>query len=482
VEGRPAPPDRADAEAGDGRAAFAAHTIVINVALNGRHLDGTQRKMTRAGALLVVLALCAPAGAQPADPYGSGSAATTPAMQDPVLSEQIAESLVARAQELIDAKLWVDAKQLAVEALVQSPKGNAAERARFIIKTVNAQLGISDEQQQAPAPPPPVSTDTPPVDNTITDPTASTLPPVTPPAEGGEHHDGSLAAGIHGGIFAGLIGATIGAAIDSDHPENGALPVAAIGAVGGGLLGNRLGKRWDEAQVRTVGAGSVWGGVAGAFFAETVQGANGGDVTAPGILLGASIGSVVGAAGGLGLASKHKLTRGDVALVDTFAGMGAAGGLTLGMLMQPAQDEAYSLNAVLGTGAGIVVGLVAAPQTNTTPRRMLRVAGLAAAGGAVPFLLYAGINDSSSSADERVTGLLSTAGLVGGAWLGFYLTRHMDEGLDVPDGEAAPKQDAPAAVVGRSSDGRWALGGLGLMTTTVSPTHAPTLSLVGATW
>jgi hypothetical protein len=452
---------------------------VIKVALNGRHLDGTQVVMTRAAALLVVLAFCAPAGAQPLDPYGGGSAAT-PATQDPVLSEQIAEQLVARAQELIDARLWVDAKQLAVEALVQSPKGNAAERARFIIKAVNTQLGITDDTQQAPAPPPPI--EPPPIDNTIADPTAHPLPSVAPPSEGGENHDGSLAAGIHGGIFGGLIGATIGAAIDSDHPQNGALPLAAVGAVGAGLLGNRIGKRWDEAQVRTVGAGSVWGGVAGAFFAETVQGANGGTITAPAILLGASIGSVVGGAGGVGLAYNHKLTRGDVALVDTFAGIGAAGGLTLGMLMQPAQNEAYSLNAVIGTGAGIAVALIAAPQTNTTPRRMIHVAGLAAAGGAIPFLLYAGINDSSSSADERVTGLLSSIGLAGGCWLGFYLTRHMDEGLDVPDGQAAPKQDAPPAVVGRSSDGRWDLGGLGLMTTAVSPEHAATLSLVGATW
>jgi hypothetical protein len=62
---------------------------------------------------------------------------------------------------------------------------------------------------------------------------------------------------------------------------------------------------------------------------------------------------------------------------------------------------------------------------------MLRVAGLAAAGGALPFLLYAGIYTSSSSADERVVGVLSSAGLVGGAWRGFHLTRGMDEGKDV---------------------------------------------------
>ena len=35
---------------------------------------------------------------------------------DPVLDEQIAEQLVERAQELLDAKVYVDAKQLAVEA------------------------------------------------------------------------------------------------------------------------------------------------------------------------------------------------------------------------------------------------------------------------------------------------------------------------------------------------------------------------------
>src|SRR5262245_54210741 len=75
----------------------------------------------------------APAPAEaPQDPYGP----------DPVLNEQIAEQLVTRAQELIDAKLYVDAKQLAVEALVKSPKGNAADRARYIIKVVNQSLGI----------------------------------------------------------------------------------------------------------------------------------------------------------------------------------------------------------------------------------------------------------------------------------------------------------------------------------------------------
>ena len=468
--------------------------------------------MTRSGALLLLLTLTAPVAAQPVDPYGpsqpapstppppppapapapapaaaapapaapaTGSAATpAPPGTDPVLDEQIAEQLVSRAQELLDAKLWVDAKQLAVEALVESPKGTAAERARYIIRTVNLQLGIKDDVQPQPS----LDTRPPEPDVKITDDTAPQPAPLPPPAEGITHHTGSLAATVHGALYGGLLGGLIGAAVDSSHPSDGGIPGALLGGIGGALVAERFGRKFDEAQVRTVGAGTVWGGVAGLFFAESVMGANGGDVTAPGVLLGGAIGATVGGAGGVALAYQKKLTRGDVALVDTFAGMGAVGGLTIGMLMQPAQDEAYSVNAMLGIGAGIAVGLVAAPQTNTTPRRMLRVAGLAAAGGALPFLLYAGIRSDSSTADERVTGLLSTAGLVGGAWLGFYLTRHMDEGLDVPEGEQPKKDDAPPSVVGRNSDGRWQLGGLGVMSTPISPRHDVTLSLVGATW
>src|SRR5262245_13027165 len=78
--------------------------------------------------------------AAPADPYGP----------DPVLNEQIADQLVTRAQELFEAKIYVDAKQLAVEALVKSPKGPAADRARYIIKVVNTALGIKDDPPPTP--------------------------------------------------------------------------------------------------------------------------------------------------------------------------------------------------------------------------------------------------------------------------------------------------------------------------------------------
>jgi hypothetical protein len=426
--------------------------------------------VVRSAATLLAVCLCGTAVAQPApapqpQPQPQPQAPQDPYAPDPVLGEQIAEQLVARAQELLDAKMYLDAKQLAVEALVKSPKGTAADRARFIIKTVNQHLDIKED----PPPTPPSETKpTDPVDLTpIHDPTAfdpSRQPPPVQTPDTGEVRDGRTAAAVHGAIYGGTVFATIGAFAGGDNPASVAVPLGIAGGLGTGFLAHRYVRtlEWDEAQIRTAGSLDLWGGMVGGLFGTAVSGAGLGESpSATGVLLGASIGSTAGLLAGVGLARKEKLTRGDVALVDTLAGIGAVGGLTMGMLMQPAENEAYAVNSLLGVAGGVAIGVNAGPQTNTTPRRMLRVAGLAAAGGALPFLLYAGIYDGNSSADERVVGLLSTAGLLGGMYLGFRLTRNMDVGLDVKDG-APSSQDAPAAVVGRNSDGSWGFGGLAL--------------------
>jgi len=412
-------------------------------------------------------------GDAPQDPYAPAPVSG----QDPVLSERVAEALVARAQELLDGRVFLDAKQLAVEALVRNPRGASAERARAIIHAVNRELGIPEDspKPESPKPAPPAED----VDTTpIQDPTLS-APPVAAPPEG-RVPTARLAATVHGGLYAGLLGSAIGSFLSSDTPAAGAVPVGLALGVAGGIAAPILVKKlgWTEAQVRTVGTATVWGGVIGGLFGDIakVNGTSGREV-----LVAASVGSTVAGLGGAAIAKNNKLTRGDIALIDTLAGIGAVGGLTIGMLMQPAESEAYSLNSVLGIAGGVVVGYVAAPMTSTTPRRMLRVAGLAAAGGAVPFLLYAAIQDPGSSTDERITGILASGGLVLGAWLGFRLTRGMDDGLDTLDGQ---RDDAPVALVGRSSSGRWALGGLGIapLSPRLAPQRGLALQLVGATF
>ncbi|MBA3393520.1 MAG: hypothetical protein H0T89_12805 [Deltaproteobacteria bacterium] len=381
-------------------------------------------------ALLGCLAMPALAHAQPSDPYKQRKPEPPPNIpvptpeqlppprpgDDVVLAEQVARTIVQRAQELFDARVYVDAKQLAVEALVRSPRGAAAEQARFLIRSINQQLGISDDAPK-PIDPPPV--DLTPIGDS-TRPVTAPLPPIIEPT-----------------------------------PERG-----------------------GSVRTRTMVSTAIWGGVMGGLFADAidVDGTTGSDI-AIGAAVGAGLGGLTGS-----LIARKQYTRGDIALVDTFAGIGTVGGLTLGMLMQPAESEAYSVNAMLGVVGGLAIGYIAAPETNTTQRRMIRVAGIAAIGGALPFLLYAGIYDDTSTGDERLVGGLATTGLVIGTYLGFRLTGDIDVGLDVRDGAKPAASDAPAALVGRHSDGRWSAGSLAVqpLSRTLAPQRGMLVPLVGA--
>lgn len=409
------------------------------------------------------------------DPYATpGSAAP-----DQPMSERVASALVNRAQELLEARSFLDAKQLAVEALVGSPRGPSAEHARTIIHAVNQQLGIQEDTPR-PEPRPQEDVDTAPIrDPTL--PTESILPPPE-----GRLPTGRTAGLVHGALYGGLLGATVGAFFSSDSPAKGAVPVGlAVGAAGAFAVPKLVDRlALSEAQVRMIGSATIWGGMVGGLFGDVAktQGTSAREVLVP-----ASITATLAGLGAYSITRTQKLTRGDIALIDTLAGIGAVGGFAVGMVMQPAETEAYSLNSALGIVGGVALGAIFAPMTNTTPRRMVRVAGFAAIGGAAPFLLYAGIHSASSTADERVTGLLSTVGLVGGAWLGFRLTRGMDDGLDTLDGKRGKpdkQDDAPLALVGRSSDGRWGMGGLGLspLSPALAPQRGMALQLVGATF
>jgi len=406
-----------------------------------------------------------------------------------MLAERVAAALVVRAKELLDAHVFLDAKQLAVEALVQSPRGRSSEQARAIIHEVNQELGIPEDSPRSEPARPTDDVDLSP----IQDPTAARAPvaPLPDRPDGRDVRDrgprrGRFAARVHGGLYAGLVGATVGSFLSDDAPAEGAVPVGLAAGVAGGLVMPRLVDKlhWTEPQIRIVGSATTWGGVVGGLFGDIAktEGTTGREV-----LMAATAGSTLVGLGGVALARISRFTRGDVAMVDTFAGIGAISGLTLGMVMQPVETEAYSLNAVLGITAGAALAMVAAPQTSATPRRMARVAGVSAIGAAAPFLLYGLMYSPDSTADERITGVLSTAGLVVGAYLGFRWTRGMDDGLDTLGSETArnqPADDAPPALVGRSSDGRWGLGGLGIqpLSRSLAPQPGMALQVVGATF
>lgn len=220
------------------------------------------------------------------------------------------------------------------------------------------------------------------------------------------------------------------------------------------------------------GSGIVAGAVAGGLLADVadLDGTTGGDVVA---------GALLGALGG-GLAAHAldtpSLSRGDHALIGSMTAWGLAGGLTLGLAIDPPTGEAYSLNGVFGLAGGYLIGHIAARRTDVTPRRMLRVNGLALAGAAAPWILYGLTRDGSTRADEQAFGLLSTAGLVAGAYLGFRLTR------DMKDDEAAPKASkGPAALFRRhAATGRWDFGGLGFRN--AMGATGGTVNVLGGAW
>jgi hypothetical protein len=413
-----------------------------------------------------------PPPANPANPANPNPTPPPTSPDDPVLKEQVAQQLVHRAQELFDARVFTDAKQLAVEALVKSPKGAAAEHAKYLIKKINQQLGIDDDKP------------TEKVDLTpITDPTAGKEKP-TPPPTNDAFPSRRLTTSIHAGLYTGLIGTTIGSFFSKDTPAGGAIPVGlAFGAVGGLYAPRLIDKaHWNEAQIRTAGSATVWGGMIGGLFGDIGKTRN---TSSRQVLVGASIGATVGGGAGVLMARENRYTPGDIALVDTLAGIGAVGGLTMGMLMQPAETEAYSLNSVFGIAGGVAIGLIAGPQTNTTERRMLRVAGLSAAGGAAPFLLYAAIYDKGTHGDERLVGALSSIGLVAGLVVGFKLTSGMDADKDVmPRRAGDPDKSAPASLISRSSRGNWSLGYLGVqpLSPELAPQKGMAVPVLGGAW
>ena len=99
---------------------------------------------------------------------------------------------------------------------------------------------------------------------------------------------------------------------------------------------------------------------------------------------------------------------------------------------------------------------------------------LGAAGAAVPWLLWAASDDPATDDDDQAFGGLSLAGLAGGLYLGVRATR------DAPAGTAI--DDAPIALVRRSSGGGWTLGGPAVAPVRTAGAHGLAVTVVGGAW
>ncbi len=371
----------------------------------------------------------------PADPYADPGARLPPVQATPPTPDQIvAQALVERATQLVEAGFTAEASQLASEALVRQADGPTADAARALLARIRPPAPPASIEQDRLIPPDPA-------------------PQVVDPEEPGGRVDRprtSHALGLHLGLY----GATVGAALSIGDGNSAAIPVGALG-LGLGYLGGRWAHRrfaMSPARSRYVGSIINWSALAGGMFADLTTGTDG--TTASDVLVGASLTGGLAAIFAGPLTRDTEVTTGDVAVIDSFAAWGAVGGLTLGFVMVPAESEAYTLNALLGAAGGWMVGRQVARRTELSSARMSRVLGAGLIGAATPWALYPLVSDSGSYHDEQVFGFLSTAGLVGGIYLGFRVTRGMAD-------EPSPDDDDEAGVTAllrRSAVGRWRVG------------------------
>jgi hypothetical protein len=173
------------------------------------------------------------------------------------------------------------------------------------------------------------------------------------------------------------------------------------------------------------------------------------------VYAGVAVGGLLGFGAGALYAYSSEPSEGDISVMNSLGMYGAGMGLLLGVAIDPPTGEAYSLQAVLGSTAGLAAGWFLSRYVETTRRRMLFVDVGAAAGAAVPWaLLYPLIADGGTNNDEQVAGALSTATLAAGAVAAWLLTR--DEGRGSTQAPAADA--APLAILRRTDAGQWSLG------------------------
>ena len=437
-------------------------------------LLGTSRRASGAARTAVAaaaLAALAPSlvTAQPLDPYGPPPPtppAPVPAPAPADVDAAVAAGLLARARQLADGGELEAARQLASEAADRDPAGPTGAAARALVDELDLRLGRGQPAPVEPPGAPPVPIEPP--------PPAPVLPPVVDgPAPARPDRRARLLAAGYGAVGGAALG--LGLAGADEDAGAGLLGGAALGGVAGYYVARR--GAWTAREAHLLGTGIVWGTTAGALFADVVSGTTG--TSDSDVAAGAGIGALGGAVVGGAMTLNHALTLDDVALVHSLSLWGGVAGLTTAVAIDPPEGEAYSLNAALGVAAGYVVGQLAARRADISTRRLVRINALALAGAAIPLLLWRATDDSASVTDaanggQQAWGLLATAGLVGGAYLGFRWTRGLDRG------GAAPDPSAPPALLQRGGDGAWNGGGVGLAP--VRHGRGATLTLVGGRW
>jgi len=351
---------------------------------------------------------------------------------EPPIEVLVASALFDRGMYLFGKGDVVNAKQLFIEALERNPDGPKSGDARSMVRTCNERLGIEDRDDGLPGhvsttpPKPPEGTDVP------VDPytEAGRRAAVKPPANEGADKRAWLGLTTWSGAFGLTFG--LGAAGPTRETEDGSeLKGAAVLA---GLLGAGAGvgaSYWlsrhyqpTPGQSAAIATAGTWGTLNLGFLGDL---ATGDDSDPNDVFKFMMAGGAVGIGAGVLYAIKDDPTVGDVAVINSLGSYGTATGLLLGVAASPAQDEAYSLQAMLGSLAGLTAGVLLDDHLEISRERTLWLDLGAAAGAAATWVvIYPFIADQGTNNDEQAAGLLSTLTMAGGVVTMWLLTRDLD--------------------------------------------------------
>lgn len=430
-----------------------------------------------------------------ADPYAPAPA-PTPAPEgdaDTGLEDErqreidvaVAQALYERGKTLYAEGDHLNAKQMFVESLERSAKGPVAADALAMLRATNERLGVAnlDDGNPSVAPTEPLDpyggtgdeggpggdlVDPYGGDSPVLDPYGGMIGPGTR-----DDLDGAATARRRIAMWSAGLGALLGLAIAGPQDDTGDTRGAAIlaalvgGGVGAGAAWYALRNRTlTEGQGQAVISAGSWGAYLIALFGDAVTGVD--TTTTNEGFKATAIGGALGLAGGAVYAATQEPTAGDVALINSFGLYGTTAGLMLGVGMSPPETEAYSINGFLGASGGLVLGHYLAGRAEVSRARMLRVDLGALAGVAATWaVFYPLVADDGTDNDEQAAGFLSIGSMAAGAYIGWRLTRGMD---DSPTLTASREAPVPGLIT-RTSDGSWGVG-----TTLPRPMENPALA------
>ncbi|HTE51717.1 MAG TPA: hypothetical protein VK698_12775 [Kofleriaceae bacterium] len=479
------------------------------------------RSIRRAGAALAAALTCAlqagtagaqpPAGAspgaaqpgpdeQPVDPYAPSTSGPEnqpspdpgleqgepPGPPDDDIDDQVAQALYRRGVQLYRRGSTAGAKMLFVESLERSPRGRSSGEALRMLRAANRRLGIADRDDGRPGTPShenlldpygaggagaPASPDEAPLDPYGAAPAspAPATPPLAEPAGPPDRPepDHGSALGRRAVIaWSGAVGLIAGLAIagpedDTGETADGAVVAGVVGAAGGIGLSYWLTGRTPltAGQSAAITSGATWGAASAGLIGDAATGT---DSVSNDVWKYVAAGGLVGLGGGLLYARAAEPSVEDMALTDSLSVIGAGAGLCIAAGMEPPESEAFSLNALFGSAAGLAAGLLLAPRVEVSLRRTVFLDLGAAAGAALVWgLIYPLTADDTTRNDEQLAGWLSTATLAGGFGAAWYFTRGMDR--EGPSGSLSAGRTRrgpppPPALARRDADGVWGLG------------------------